>query len=248
MIVITGTQSGLGKFFKKKIKNSISINKFNYKSKLKELKNKKIDTLIHCAFSKVNDNYFDLYEKNIIFLNQLLDLNIKKFIFISSIYVSQYEKYDNFNKNLNYYNSLYTFLKKISEEIILKKHNNSLILRCSSFITPFSKENNIYKLMKNNKNLSITKNSNYNIIDPNDLLKICKISINKKNIKGIFNICANNNLSAFSMAKLSNFNKKFGRYKFTYRKVSVYETYKKFDFLNKSSKENYQSTYRLIND
>lgn len=246
MIVITGTQSGLGKFFKQKLKNSISIDKSNYKKRLNELKNKKIDTLIHCAFNKVNDNSLDLYEKNIVFLNQLLNLNIKKFIYISSIYVSQYEKYNDFNKNLDYYNSLYTFLKKISEEIILKKHNNSLILRCSSFITPFSKENNIYKLIKNNKNLSITKNSNYNIIDPNDLLKICKISINNKNIKGIFNICANKNLSASSMAKLSNFTKKFGKYKFTFRKVPVYNSYKKFDFLNKSSKENFQSICRLI--
>ena len=243
MIVITGTQSGLGKFFLKNIKNSEGITKKNHQSKLLKLRNKKINILIHCAFSKSN-NLSESYESNIVFLRKVLELKINKFIFISSIYVSQLEQYE----HLNFNDLIYTFSKKACEEIINKKHKNSLILRCSSFITPYSKKNNLFHLIKNDKNLSVTKTSTYNIINPYDLIKIINNSKYIQKTKGTFNICSKDNIKVHKMAQLSNFTKRFGYYRFVSKKVDTQNTYKIFDFLNKSSKENFIKTFNILNE
>lgn len=246
MIVITGTSSGLGKFLNKNIKKSLGINKKNFSRIYKKIYNKEIDLLIHCAFNKKNTNVLDFYNSNILFLNKILKLKTKKFIFFSSVYVYEKNNDEKFIKKVKYDDCIYTFLKELSEKLILKKNKNSLILRLSSFITSYSKENNLTKLINNSADLSITKNSNYNIINPHDILKLIELISKTNRYKGIYNISSNNNIQVSQIAKIINFNKKFGKHKFFQLKIDTKKTYKNFKLFNKTSKKSFIETLNKL--
>ena len=79
---VTGTSSGLGGGLKRII-GAVPISRVN----LKKYKNYKFDTLIHSGFERYdkNKNPLDYQQDALNLAKMLLDLNLKKFVFISSV-------------------------------------------------------------------------------------------------------------------------------------------------------------------
>ncbi len=195
-ILVTGSNSGLGKFLKKKL----SAVGYNRNSKLDKIKKKKWDLIIHCAFNTVSPNSLKNLD-NLIDDNLTLSYNISRLkgkkIFISScaVYEKQNVKLRDENTEifLNFENSIYSKFKLFSEQFFNKK--TDLILRLGSIIGKGMRNNTIKKILfGKNPKIYLNKKSSYSFVSYNEILKFINIS-QKKKLTGIYNILRNDNVT-----------------------------------------------------
>ena len=198
MYIITGINSGLGKFLYQKIPGSLGINRNNKNLlKVKKLNNA---IILHCAFNaKRNiDNYSSYVEDNFFLTKELLDLKgIKKLIYFSSIDV-----YGD--------NSPYCFMKKCAEDLIIKSKVSSSIIRISALLGTTMRKNSLIKLFLNEK-ISLSKDSIFNYILQEDILKSLDIF---NNTNGIFNFHSSDNISLWEVAIKFNLKGNFGNFEY----------------------------------
>ena len=78
--LVTGVNSGLGKYLYENLPNSLGLNRDNFNL----IKNEEYDTIIHCAFNKENiiTDYEKYLDDNIFLTQRLKKLNYKKFVYI----------------------------------------------------------------------------------------------------------------------------------------------------------------------
>ena len=123
-ILITGTKSGLGKYIYENTPNSISLTR----DSREDILNDEYDLIIHCAFHSDRgdniDDYYDYVDSNILLTDELVNLEHKRFVYISSLAVYD-EGY-----------SSYKHTKLCAEAIVNKKANNPLILRVPALKSP----------------------------------------------------------------------------------------------------------------
>ena len=169
------------------IKNIYFKNYDNLNFKLSKLK---VDIVIHCATHYVKNHTSKdikkLSESNILFGNIILEnlkvMNVKKFIYFTTVW----ENYNSIKKN---YFNLYAVYKSIFREIIsYYKKNLSYIkfynLSISDTFGSFDKRKKIINLLKLNykKNKStkiISKNLYLNLLNVEDIVEALKILIKK---------------------------------------------------------------------
>ena len=169
------------------IKNIYFKNYDNLNFKLSKLK---IDIVIHCATHYVKNHTSKdikkLSESNILFGNIILEnlevMNVKKFIYFTTVW----ENYNSIKKN---YFNLYAVYKSIFREIIsYYKKNLSYIkfynVSISDTFGSFDKRKKIINLLKLNfkKNKStkiISKNLYLNLLNVEDIVDALKILIKK---------------------------------------------------------------------
>jgi len=169
------------------IKNIYFKNYDNLNFKLSKLK---VDIVIHCATHYVKNHTSKdikkLSESNILFGNIILEnlkvMNVKKFIYLTTVW----ENYNSIKKN---YFNLYAVYKSIFREIIsYYKKNLSYIkfynLSISDTFGSFDKRKKIINLLKLNykKNKStkiISKNLYLNLLNVEDIVEALKILIKK---------------------------------------------------------------------
>ena len=169
------------------IKNIYFKNYDNLNFKLSKLK---VDIVIHCATHYVKNHTSKdikkLSESNILFGNIILEnlkvMNVKKFIYFTTVW----ENYNSIKKN---YFNLYAVYKSIFREIIsYYKKNLSYIkfynLSISDTFGSFDKRKKIINLLKlnykKNKNTKIiSKNLYLNLLNVEDIVVALKILIKK---------------------------------------------------------------------
>lgn len=169
------------------IKNIYFKNYDNLNFKLSKLK---VDIVIHCATHYVKNHTSKdikkLSESNILFGNIILEnlkvMNVKKFIYFTTVW----ENYNSIKKN---YFNLYAVYKSIFREIIsYYKKNLSYIkfynLSISDTFGSFDKRKKIINILKLNykKNKStkiISKNLYLNLLNVEDIVEALKILIKK---------------------------------------------------------------------
>tara|TARA_B110000971_G_C19960408_1_gene477707 strand:- start:157 stop:1008 length:852 start_codon:yes stop_codon:yes gene_type:complete len=187
--IIYITQRNIKKVSKnnQNIKNIYFKNYDNLNFKLSKLK---VDIVIHCATHYVKNHTSKdikkLSESNILFGNIILEnlkvMNVKKFIYFTTVW----ENYNSIKKN---YFNLYAVYKSIFREIIsYYKKNLSYIkfynLSISDTFGSFDKRKKIINLLKLNykKNKStkiISKNLYLNLLNVEDIVEALKILIKK---------------------------------------------------------------------
>ncbi len=235
-IHIIGAKKGLGKYLSENVK-SIKINR-NQLYKIKESKN---NIFIVCASNKSkfpkNRDIYKFYSDNILLIQKLVSLKHRLIIFMSTVEVySQNNSSESTNLNCELQNP-YSFSKIISEKIIINNCKHYVILRLGALLGKYS-NNLLARIMKNNeKNTTLSENSEFNYILYSDVLNFIN-KIIKNKIKGIFNILANNNMILKDAVKLTNKKIKYGKYKYVTKKVSNNKIKKIDKFFNKSSKTN----------
>ena len=116
-VLVTGTNSGLGKFIHERIPTSIPLTRDNRDD---ILVGQKYDIIIHSAYNSLNVDFTDLNLKyvddNLLLTSDLINLCDGCFVYVSSI--------DSVNK----IESSYALFKKISEELIKSKIENHFII------------------------------------------------------------------------------------------------------------------------
>lgn len=199
--IVTGTNSGLGKFLHETIPNSLGINRNNLSSVISKIHSN--DVIVHCAFNKTNNitNYYDYLEDNIFLTKKLLELG-NRIIYISSV--------DTYKQN-----NVYTMFKKFGESIICKNSNN-LVIRCPVLLGKYMKPNHLIKL-RNNDTLTLCGTSSFNYITYNDVFKF----ITTTSLNGICDLISRDNVKLNDIKELFNSKTILGNYK--------YETTNQFD-------------------
>ena len=160
-VLVTGTNSGLGKFIHERIPTSIPLTRDNRDD---ILVGQKYDIIIHSAYNSLNVDFTDLNLKyvddNLLLTSDLINLCDGCFVYVSSI--------DSVNK----IESSYALFKKISEELIKSKIENHFIIRPSHLIQggDFDKIPGSIKKIINDEPISLTENSKFNLVSYQDIL------------------------------------------------------------------------------
>ena len=235
-ILVTGVDSGLGKFLFSNINNCIGLTRRNHN--LLKKKNKYLK-IIHCAFNQKKkldkrDDYYQYLEDNLILTQKLLKLDYEYFYYISSIEVYKYAE-----------NDLSVYFKNFAESLVKKSKKNYKILRCSMILGPTMRENHITKIFSNNQKISLSQNSSFNYILMDDILEyIFNHSHNKKN--EIIDFVSNKNISLSTVIRKFRKKVKFGNYKYITPGKYQNPIYNKFIHFDKSSYTNLKNFYKKI--
>lgn len=218
-ILITGVNSGLGKYLHQNI-NSIGLNRLNATALFKE--NSHYDYIIHCAFSKAAST-FD--KSNSELLADLLKLHSKHFIFISSsdVYGNRSQKCSE-NEILKFEESFTEYTKqKIQAEFeIKKKVEKFLILRPTGLIGPQAMSPNLFKLINEDQpQLTLTENSRLSFVLYDEVLDFIKLYLNKSVSDGIYNISRIDSISISEIAALFNRHPKYGQHHYEVTNLDI---------------------------
>lgn len=227
--LISGIKGGLGKYLYNTLPNSIGFgrNEFNL------IKNEEFDTIIHCAFNKEQykiQDYYQYLEDNIFLTQNLLNLNYKNFIYISTV--------DVYQKDPNYY----SLFKRFSESII-NRHPNTLSLRCSMMLGPTMKPNHATKLYDNNESIGLSPNSEFNYILMEDILNFIKTK-KYTSYTGVIDFISNSNLELKNLKELFKSNTKLGSYTYKMNLEFTNPIHILDKDFNKSSKTNIQTYFK----
>jgi len=205
-ILVTGIDSGLGKYLFKKIKRNVVG--FNRKTTIDDIKLFDIDTIIHCANNKtLNIKHSDIFKytnDNLLLTYELSKLPCKKFIYISTVDV--YPKDRMLHKeddviDINGIDSIYGITKLMSEQIVINNCRNYLILRPTALLGPYMKPNSFTKILTGNyENFNLASQSDFNYVLYKDIFDFIKLAC-KEDIMGIFNLASKTNVSLLQVAR-----------------------------------------------
>lgn len=192
--LITGVESGLGKYLYDKLPNAFGLNRTNFNS----ISNENFDTIIHCAFNKetVITDYKKYLDDNIFLTQRLKNLKYNKFIYISTI--------DVYQENLN----LYSHFKKFSESLL---DESDLVLRCSMMLGDTMKPNHLSKLKDNITNITLSEESTFNYILMDDLVEFF-ISDDYQKYKGVIDFISNKEIKLKDVKEYFKSNTILGEY------------------------------------
>jgi nucleoside-diphosphate-sugar epimerase len=246
--LVTGTNSGLGKYLLKAYK----CYGLNRKTNINLIKKIKWKLIIHCAVNKnkvksKNTDNIQFINDNILLSKTVSKLSGKK-IFISSIEVYRTIK----NKkildekttiNINNVKDLYAKYKLISENFFLEDKKN-LVLRLGSIVGPHMKNNTAKKILQR-KRVTLSKNSILSYVHFSEIKNFIDIAY-LKNLSGIYNFLRNDFTNLAKISKILKIKIKFGHYKFiivkaSNKKISKYINLKKYssaDILKKLMNKN----------
>lgn len=233
-ILITGTKKGIGRYLAEELEKlgMYNIITFSRKNSIKDVSNNVYDVIIHCAFNSSNHvtNYvFGKYvDDNINLTLDLTKLKYRRFIYFSSIDV--YPKSDekeiykeDTDFDLSKINNLYSYTKLLCEKLVAKNCDDYLILRPSMMLGKYMKKGNLYKLLyENDKVLSLTKDSTFNIIDYN-FINVFIVKSIKENIRGIYNLVSKRNYTLEELCRINNIDintVQFGKFKYITPNIS----------------------------
>ena len=247
-ILTTGTRRGFGSYIAKKLNTS----KFDRNSKLNEL-NKNYDVIIHCANNSsknvLSNNFYEFSYDNFFLTTELLKLNFKHFIFISSIgiYPQSNQVYNEKSRFVVKTRNFYEFFKIMNENYIQKSSKKFTILRVAGLLHKSSRENTVQKIILNkNKPISLSSNSTFNYILYEDLLNFIKIVIKNKKF-GIFNVAASKNIKLIDLKNyLKSDNIRFGNYEYITPNIDNTKAKKQYDNLKLTTYQNIKKYLKII--
>ena len=166
-ILISGTNSGLGKFLSKKLGGY----KLKRKKNFSFYEKKKGDLIIHCGF--FTGNALKKSFENIKLSYLISKLKSKKTIFISSMLI--HDKKDN---------SLYKKSKQICE--LFYCHKKDYVIRLGSLIGNEMRKNTIHKILfTRSPKIGLSHNSKFSFVHYNEVLELIILLTKQTKIKHI---------------------------------------------------------------
>lgn len=214
---ITGFKSGLGQYLYQNLSNCEPFEP-RENTPSKKLKSLEQITLINCGFSRIQPftevNYKD-FNQNILLQHKISQLPFKRTILCSSIDVYPNNKKLHNEKSIilnEDVQSIYAYQKLINEKLFLKSNSKNIILRLPMLFGPNCKKNTVTKIL-NRESLSLTKNSNINVIHYNSVLEFL-MNYENFNSKGIYNIVSSKNSKLQSLIKNLGYDLNFGNFNY----------------------------------
>lgn len=208
-ILVTGGNSGLGKYITTTIPECLNLTRNNRNSLIPKLKKEGVDLIIHCAFgaqggyeqNNITD-YFKYVDDNILLTKELTEIPHKKIVYISSLAVYEPEVMN------------YKYTKLYAESIIQTLGTNPLILRCPAMLGKYIRPNNVLRLIKDpSTQLSLTKDSNFNYILHSDILDFI-LYCYKNDISDTIPFVSSTNITLEEIVNILGVNANYGEYTF----------------------------------
>lgn len=232
-IVISGCNSGFGKYFWEEYRGCKSRYKHDDWLEIKEA-----DVFIHCGWEP-DANRPNYIEKAIANLNKINRINAKKIIFLSSVDVYPKNKIIHTEDEIidkRDIVGIYGITKKMIEERI-EDHwrNNYLILRCGALLGRYTPKNNL-RIAANGQPIKISEKSNFNLITYQQLFEFINLAI-ERDLTGIYNIVASDNMKLKDLSILHN--KGLNQFKYKTPPLSYEKFLKEAPHLIKSSDQNW---------
>lgn len=156
-VLVTGTNSGLGKFFSRQFEG---CDRFTRDTPLDSFRGTTYDLVIHCAvnlshYSWDDEIPFGFYDDNIFLTQRLLGLDYRKFVYVSSIDQAK--------------GTPYGVVKRISEALVRELAPEHLILRPSGMLGREMKKNTFQKILAGEP-IALTADSTMNYVLYDDVL------------------------------------------------------------------------------
>jgi len=201
-VIVTGAESGLGKYIVELDDNFIGLTRSNRKNIMNGFYNESSTVIIHCAFNNsinIKDHY-KYVDDNILLTKELSTLPHRKFIYLSSINV--YRKED----------SAYKLSKLFAEAIVKTNCDNPLIIRSGAILGKSMRYNSFLKILnEKTPSLSLSGDSTFNYILQTDLANFILSSITD-NVVGTYNFTSRGNITLKELAVMFNSSPDFGKY------------------------------------
>jgi len=211
-LLITGTNSGLGKFLKQSNPNCLYLNRQNRNEVIRKAKNSGCVNIIHCAFNSTREieNYYEYVNDNVFLTKELLEIPHNKFIFISSIDVYQ----EDF--------TAYKFSKLACESMVSSLSSNWVVLRCSAIIGQTMRYNTFLKMLKEEEPvLSLSEDSTFNYILQQD-------------ITGMFDFVSTDCIKLKELSEMFNCKPQYGNYIYDTKSINDSRIFK---YIKKNNKQ-----------
>lgn len=239
-VVLTGTSSGLGKYFHLQYPDSWVVKTKTFEHDIDNISKActDIDLVVHCAFDSSYrvDDYADYLRTNVIYTERLIDsLKPRKFIYMSSVNVY-------LSKDTNY-----KLTKLISENLVRDKTEDNLILRCSAISGPTMRDNSAVRIFKyNNPELRLSAESSFNYILQKDIFDFVEKGA-QEDIRGTYDFASSTYINLKEVCDRYDKRAAFGEVVYTTPVVSNEAIKGVFPQANRTSEEVLDITYRRIN-
>ncbi len=223
-ILVVGANGSLGSFLSSYFKSD----KYCRDSNLKDFIDKTYDVIIYCASNTKNlknnqliGYVYDNYE----LLREILNIKHKYLIYFSSVdvYPKFLEIYSEDQEiDIRDLSTPYGLFKLLSEELIKStQKNNYAILRPTMMISFESAKNNLKKIIEDeHPKLSVSEDSEYNVVLYSDVLKLVENFINTRQ-NGVFNIASSQNIKLSDLASKLNKKITWGEYLYKLKKIDT---------------------------
>lgn len=219
-ILITGTNSGLGKYLHSRF-GGAALTRATTEKEWRTIRRRHFDMVVHCAAVAPQSVPFErlapVMDDNVLLTCRLLRTKCKYFVYISSVAVYPPGRRPHAEEEKlipEQAGSIYALTKMISEALVQASKCESLILRPCSLIGKESRMNNIMRIISRKKpRLSLSAKSRYNLVFYKDLADFIEFAFQRR-LTGIYNVAASKSMSLAAIARLTGHKPIYGRHYF----------------------------------
>jgi dTDP-4-dehydrorhamnose reductase len=241
-ILVTGSNSGLGKYCTKFFNGIPFTRQSNFADIYKRSESNPYQAIIHCAFNAKPDidsnNLYSYLNDTVMLTRKLLQVPHKNFIFISSADVypqtNDIHSEDEIIK-LDGVRNIYGIAKLMSESIIQKEANTPLILRTTALLGQDARKNSLMKILTQDQvKLTLASQSSFNYILHQDVANFITKSL-ADNLMGIYNLAASSTVTLGEVSEHYQRKVEYGNYHYVSGGISNKKASEIYPGFNKSS-------------
>jgi nucleoside-diphosphate-sugar epimerase len=241
-ILVTGSNSGLGKFCAQFF-NGIALNRqTNFAEIKQQAETKPYRAIIHCAFNAKPDidsiKLYDYLNDTVMLTQKLLQLPHEKFIFISSadVYPQTNDIHsEDENIKLDEVRNIYGIAKLMSESLIQNEAKEPLVLRTTALLGEDARKNSLIKILTQEQvKLTLASVSSFNYILHQDVANFIEKALAEK-LTGIYNLAASTNVTLGEVCEHYQRQVEFGNYHYISGDISNKKASEIHQGFNKSS-------------
>ncbi len=194
--LVTGAASGLGKAIADNF-GGTQITRGEFAAFRRGYRGGPFDAIFHCAFNSSKDVTISTADKyvydNLFFTQELVELECKKFIYISSQDVyprSLRVRREDADFDLTAIHGVYPFTKIFSELAIQRRVKNFLICRPTTFLGRSMRPNTTSRLLvERHPKLFLAPDSRFNYVHHGDVVRFLEIAL-QRDLTGVYNIAS----------------------------------------------------------
>jgi nucleoside-diphosphate-sugar epimerase len=245
-MLITGSNSGLGKYIHTAWRCAGLTRATDWKAIQAMAERAPFEVIIHCAANTRRDitseSFYAYLQDNILLTQSLLQLPHKKFVYISSVDVypeTNMVHDENEVIVVDKIGSLYGVIKLACESLVRAMQPNHIILRPTAMLGRDAKPNSLIKILQSDAPLKLTLSaeSSFNYILHEEILQFIQIALDR-HLTGTFNLAAADNIQlGEAVAKLQK-EVLFGQYTYKTGQINqekaaeIFHAYKDTTWMN----------------
>ncbi len=225
-ILVSGSKSGLGRYCCEKLQAQGLHRGSHWQDMGRD--GKVLDAIVHCAWNTdtntMKNNFQQYLADTLILTEKLLALPAHRFVFISTIDVYPQDHTTVYKEDdiidISQIKTVYGQIKYLTEQYIQSKIPQSLIIRPSALLGPYSRPNSLIKLLTYEQPvLSLASQSTFNYVLHADLVKFIQYALERE-LTGIYNFVAKDNITLQEVADHHQKIASFGEYEYQTQNIN----------------------------